>query len=190
MSKKRFNAEDWLTLGLAELSRAGPEAVKLDAICKAAELTKGSFYYHFADHQSFLVGMAERWLVEQTDQIADQVAALTEQGDFGPDVMQQMTDAAIGIDYKLELSMRELGRRVPDVNAVIAKADHKRIGVLSKIYQVRYNQPADLAARLAYLEYAAFSGIVLLNPDMPEAEQRGFASLYEEIITSALGKGA
>ncbi len=158
-------------------------------MCRAADLTKGSFYYHFADHEAFLIGLAERWLFEQTDQITEQITVLTDAGDFSREAMQQMTDAAIGIDYRLELAMRELGRRVPKVNAVVARADERRIGVMSQIYEARYKQSPEMAKRLAFLEYAAFSGIVLLNPEMDDQEQRGFAALYEEMMTRALGEG-
>lgn len=189
MKKKRYSAEDWLDLGLAELSRAGPEAVKLEAICKAAGLTRGSFYYHFADHEAFLVAVAERWLVQQTDLVAEHITDLMSDGDIGPEVMEKMTQAALEIDYKLELGMRELGRRVPKVNAVVKAADKKRIDVMTQIYVTRYALQTERAARYAYLEYATFSGIVLLNPDMAKEEQFSLAGLYEQTMIAALTKG-
>ncbi len=189
MKKKRYSAEDWLDLGLTELSRTGPEAIKLEAICKAAGLTRGSFYYHFADHEAFLVAMANRWLEQQTDEIAEHIQALMDGGEISAEVMEQMTQAALKIDYRLELAMRELGRRVPKVNVVVNAADKKRIGVMTQIYVTRYALPMEEAARYAYLEYATFSGIVLLNPDMAEDEQLGLAALYEQTMVAALRNG-
>jgi len=188
VKRKRYRADDWLDLALAELSRAGPDAVKLEALCTAAGLTRGSFYHHFEDHEAFLVAMAERWLFQQTDQLAEQLLPMIGDGPISPEVMQKMTEVAVSIDYKLELAMRDLGRRVAGVNAVVRAADAKRIGVMTKIYEPHSGQPPELAAQYAYLEYAAFSGIVLLNPDMPEDEQMGLASLYEQTMLAALKK--
>ncbi len=188
VKRKRYRADDWLDLALAELAQAGPDAVKLEALCAAAGLTRGSFYHHFGDHEAFLVAMAERWLVQQTDQLAEQLLPMIGEGQISPEVMQKMTEVAVSIDYKLELAMRDLGRRVADVNEVVRTADAKRIGVMTKIYEHHYGQPPELASRYAYLEYAAFSGIVLLNPDMPEDEQMGLAALYEQTMLAALKK--
>jgi hypothetical protein len=79
----------------------------------------------------------------------------------------------MAIDYKLELGIRELGRRLPAVREIIGQADAMRLDVVSKLYEQRYGLDAEAAEQFAYLEYAAFSGIILLDPDMPAGTPKG-----------------
>ncbi|PTX55458.1 TetR family transcriptional regulator [Litoreibacter ponti] len=182
MKKPRFSKKDWITLGLSELSGKGCDAIKLEAICKAAGLTRGSFYHHFDDHESFLTGLAEHWLKVQTED----VAAVIDADDPAKDRSEALTRAAMEIDYKLELGIRELGRRLPAVRKVIRQADTVRLEVVSQLYKARFGLDAGAADQFAYLEYAAFSGIILLNPDISAKRQRALADLFDRTLTKAL----
>ncbi|MEL6841379.1 MAG: TetR/AcrR family transcriptional regulator [Pseudomonadota bacterium] len=185
MSKRRFQAEDWLKLGLAELSAHGPEAVKLAPICAAAGLTRGSFYYHFEDHTAFLVGMAEAWLEAQTVDVA---AVLKDLRD--PDVeVAKLGDAAMAIDYRLELGMRELGRRNRDVADIVKRADNMRLSVLMDLYARRFGLEQEDAWDHAFLEYAAFAGLILIDPEMPPERQRALNARFDLIVRSFFAKG-
>ena len=178
--------EDWVRLGQAELARSGPDAVKLEAICEAAGLTRGSFYHHFEDHETFLVALASSWFERQTLEVAKAIDATAPAADQGA----MLTDAALAIDYKLELGMRELARRLPAVKQIVAEADKTRQEVLTGIYKKRFDLDDETAEAFAYLEYAAFSGIILLDPEIDEARQRRLASLYEDTMSRVLGGGA
>ncbi|MEO0498732.1 MAG: TetR/AcrR family transcriptional regulator [Pseudomonadota bacterium] len=182
MKKRRFNKDDWIALGLDELSGKGCDAVKLEAICKAAGLTRGSFYHHFDDHETYLINLAQSWLKAQTRDVA---AAIDPSIDAN-DQNAALTEAAIAIDYKLELGIRELGRRLPAVREIIEQADAMRLEVVSNLYEQRYGLDAELAEQFAYLEYAAFSGIILLDPDMPAGRQKALADLFESTMVWAL----
>ena len=182
MKKRRFTEEDWIALGLAELAAKGCDAVKLEAICKAAGLTRGSFYHHFKDHETFLTALARHWLKTQTAEVAASVDATTP----AQDQSAALTQAAMKIDFRLELGIRELGRRLPAVNAIIRAADTERLSVVSRIYQDRYGLDATRADQFAYIEYAAFSGIILLDPDISADRQNQLADLFEETVARAL----
>ncbi|WP_424973146.1 TetR/AcrR family transcriptional regulator [Dinoroseobacter sp. S76] len=182
MSKRRFREEDWIALGLRELSAKGCDAVKLEAICKAAGLTRGSFYHHFQDHELFLTTLAQHWLKTQTEDVA---AAMDAQAPADAQ-SAALTRAAMEIDSKLELGIRELGRRLPAVDAIIREADATRLAVLGGLYQERYGLDAAAAAQFAYLEYAAFSGIILLDPEIPAPRQKALADLFETTLAQAL----
>ena len=187
MSRRRFSRADWIDLGLSELSAKGPEAVKLEAICAAANLTRGSFYHHFEDHQTFLTGLAEHWMTSNTDEVADGIdsnALPIEQG-------MALNEAAMNIDYRLELGIRELARRFPVIDAIVKQADAVRLEVIRTLYQKRYGLDVTMAERLAFIEYAVFSGIILIDPDMPPERQRNLARVFDHMMSRALsGEGA
>lgn len=184
MRKPRFRKEDWLDLGLAALSKDGPEAIKLEAICKAAGLTRGSFYYHFEDHDAFVAGLAAHWFETQTEQVAKTIETYEETRDQ----IEALTEAAMQIDYRLELAMRELARRMPAVQQIVEQADQARLAAVAELYTARFGVSQEEAAELAFLEYAAFSGLILISPDMEIDAQRALAARYDQIIETYLNK--
>ena len=183
MTRRRFKKDDWIALGTQELATHGPEAVKLEAICKAAGLTRGSFYHHFEDHEAFLTAIADAWLTSQTMDVAKAV-----EPDASPvDQSDALTEAALKIDFRLELGIRELGRRMPAIETIIKSADAIRLQVMTSLYQRRFDIDEGRAADLAFIEYAAFSGILLVDPNIAPDRQRALARLYDETLASALG---
>src|SRR5436305_15172980 len=45
----QLSANDWLDLGLKTLARSGFTALKAEPLAKAMGVSRGSFYWHFAD---------------------------------------------------------------------------------------------------------------------------------------------
>ncbi|MEL6683166.1 MAG: TetR/AcrR family transcriptional regulator [Pseudomonadota bacterium] len=178
VTKTRFTAENWLQLGLRELAAHGPDAVKLAPICDKAGLTRGSFYHHFADHTAFLVGMAEMWLKTQTVD----VASVADEDHSPNDRMTALSDAAMAIDYRLELGMREMARRNADVARIVERGDTMRLSVLTNLYMDRFGLEQDAARDYAFLEYAAFAGLILLEPDMPTDRQRALNARFNMMV--------
>ncbi len=111
----RLTREDWLDLGLKRLSEAGPDALKLDAICAAAKKTKGSFYHHFEDIEAFNAALVARWSEKST---ADIIARMDTDQPVA-DQFEEMLDLVMTIDYRLELGIRDFARRDPDVQAAV-----------------------------------------------------------------------
>lgn len=186
MNKRRFNKEDWLTLGMEQLSAHGPDAMKLEAICRAAGLTRGSFYHHFADHESFLVAMTEHWFASQSQGVAKVLDADLSAADGAA----ALTEAALMIDYRLELGIRELARRKPTIHDIVAKADQFRLNMVKQLYLSQFNLSEELAEDYATIEYAVFCGIILLEPDMSIKRQSALAALYQRAIEGALSEDA
>ena len=184
MKRRRFLTEDWLVLGLNALSDNGPEAVKLVPICQAAGLTRGSFYHHFDDHTTFLVKMTEHWFKQQTQQVAAQVEHLQD-----PEARAtKLNDAALAIDYKLELGIRELARRNRHVAAIVARADDMRLSVLADLYAQRFGIDQETARDMAFLEYAAFAGLILIAPELRAEKQSTLSARYDAMVRHLFAK--
>ncbi|MCK0150262.1 TetR/AcrR family transcriptional regulator [Marivita sp. S6314] len=178
MKKPRFTKDNWLDHGHEQLSLHGPEALKLDAICDSAGRTKGSFYHHFPDHPTFLKGIIEHWIARHTDAlieaIPDSLPAATKD--------EMLTELAIGIDYRLEIGIRELARRDASVAGLVANADRRRLAFLAEIYVDRYAISKADASFAAQIEYAAYIGTILTRPDMNATDQAEFAERFQKIL--------
>src|SRR3954467_7689914 len=57
----RLSVDDWVAAALELLAEEGPSGVKIDRLCVRLGVTKGSFYWHFTDLESFLTAVADRW---------------------------------------------------------------------------------------------------------------------------------
>lgn len=176
--RKRFSRTDWLDHGLAELARIGREALKLEAICKSAGLTRGSFYHHFSDHGQFLVALARHWVTVQTEALIARIPP-----DMAPQARYDaMTDLAIDLDLRLELGIRELSRSHAAVAQVVAEADTRRRAYLTQLYADLYGVPPEDAAFAAEIEYAAYLGTILTQPDITPEEQRALAARFQTML--------
>lgn len=181
----RMSREDWLELGLARLSAVGPEALKLEAICEAADKTRGSFYHHFSDIDSFLHAMVAHWRVTRVTAMID-VASPETVAHVPP---EEMVDMVIQLDYRLEIGLRELARRHSDAARELARADEQRLDFTQALYQIKFDLPPDDARDIAMLDYAAFTGVILMNPDMPRADQVRICSRFYQMTEATYGKG-
>ena len=58
---QRLSVEDWIQAGFAILADRGPNALRVDALCDRLGVTKGSFYWHFADLPAYRTALVEAW---------------------------------------------------------------------------------------------------------------------------------
>jgi AcrR family transcriptional regulator len=58
---RRLTADDWIEAGFAILVEGGPDALRIGRLCEHLDVTKGSFYWHFADMQAYRTALAHAW---------------------------------------------------------------------------------------------------------------------------------
>jgi AcrR family transcriptional regulator len=157
MSKK--SRSDWLRAGLRRLARHGIEGVRVEPIAKELGVTKGSFYWHFADRDDLLAAMLEEWSETATEAVIVQ----TEQAGAAPQKRLEhlTTIASEEFDGPLELALREWGRRDRSVCRVVEQIDDRRTGYLRHLLRESGFDPIQVEAR-AFLLYAALLGNALL----------------------------
>jgi AcrR family transcriptional regulator len=67
--KKQLNRDDWLAAALETLDEKGIDAVKVLPLSKRLGVTRGSFYWHFADREDLVNNMLDYWETELTDRV-------------------------------------------------------------------------------------------------------------------------
>ncbi|MDG3012591.1 TetR/AcrR family transcriptional regulator [Rhodococcus sp. D2-41] len=68
-SDTRLSLGDWTAAALDLLVREGVSAVKITRLCDDLGVTKGSFYWHFADLNALMEAVADRWCAEQHEAV-------------------------------------------------------------------------------------------------------------------------
>ncbi|WP_102143632.1 TetR/AcrR family transcriptional regulator [Mycobacterium hubeiense] len=60
-SGRPLSVDDWVQAGFAELADGGPNALRIGRLCERLNVTKGSFYWHFADMQAYRTALVDAW---------------------------------------------------------------------------------------------------------------------------------
>lgn len=53
--------DEWVGAAVTALARDGAAGVRVEALARELGVTKGSFYWHFADRPALLVAVLDRW---------------------------------------------------------------------------------------------------------------------------------
>ena len=62
MSKRnQLTAEDWQKQALETLDKEGIHKVNVEYLARQLGVTKGSFYWHFKNHETLIRGMLDYW---------------------------------------------------------------------------------------------------------------------------------
>ncbi|MCV0426789.1 MAG: TetR/AcrR family transcriptional regulator [Roseibium sp.] len=161
----RFSKEDWLALGLKQLSREGSAGLTVEALCNLAGRTRGSFYHHFNDHDGFIDLLLQAWKQRNTIDVADEILSQA------PDKRaQHLSDLANHLDQDLERAVRQFAQSNKTAQRIVREVDGIRTEFVVGLY-VDAGLAEDEARDIAQLEYAAFVGSQIVWPDMT-AEQR------------------
>src|SRR5829696_7642035 len=71
----QLSAKDWLDQGLKVLAQRGFTALKAEPLAKALGVSRGSFYWHFADISAFHAALLKQWREIAAEQIIAGVEA-------------------------------------------------------------------------------------------------------------------
>ena len=132
----RLTREEWIEAAIRVIALDGVEALRLDLLAARLNVTKGSFYWHFTDREALLQAVLQTWRQRMTD---DTVAYLALKAGTPLGRLRRIIRLAISArpdvpGGPLESALRDWGRRVPAVDAVVREVDASRIGVLRQLY--------------------------------------------------------
>src|SRR5438552_6826315 len=71
----RLDAEAWIAAAFDALAAGGIDAVRVEPLAKALDITKGSFYWHFADRRALHDAMLAAWAEGRIAAIREQATA-------------------------------------------------------------------------------------------------------------------
>ena len=77
----QLSARDWLDQGLKTLAKNGFTALKADPLAKAMGVSRGSFYWHFADIAAFHAAILKHWREVAAERVIADLEATPEDRD-------------------------------------------------------------------------------------------------------------
>jgi AcrR family transcriptional regulator len=173
----QLSAKDWLDQGLRALARSGFTALKADPLAKSMGVSRGSFYWHFADIGAYHAAILKHWREVAAEQIIAGLEAAS--GDDNP--LQLLLRRAFGTKPALETAFRTWATVDPAARSAVQAIDRRRLGYVEKLLCAS-GLPADVARPRAQILYWAFLGFALSDRPLPQARQ---AEVIDELLRMA-----
>jgi AcrR family transcriptional regulator len=158
----RLDSAAWIEAALEALADGGLEAVRVEPLAKALAVTKGSFYWHFADRRALIDAMLTSW----SD---GRIAAIRQQsgGAGTPDMRlrhlaELYTRHANMRGLAIELSIRALARSDSRAADAVRAVDSERLKQVAQLFGALGWTASDAQAR-AVLFYSYLFGESLLD---------------------------
>jgi len=173
----QLSAKDWLDQGLKTLAERGFTALKAEPLAKALGVSRGSFYWHFADIGAFHAAILKHWREVAAEQIIANLEAAPDNRDRLPLLLRQ----AFGGRLALESAVRTWATVDHAARSAVQAIDRRRLSyVESQLTQAGLS--AEGARTRAQILYWAFLGFALSDQQLPKARQQ---AVLDELLRIA-----
>ncbi len=176
----QLSARDWLNQGLKVLASRGFTALKAEPLAKAMGVSRGSFYWHFADVAAFHTELLNHWREIAAEQVITGVEASA--GD--EPAIAVLLRRTFTIKLTLERAVRSWATSDATARQAVQAIDRRRLGYIEGLLAAEGLPPAIAQARAQVL-YWAFLGHALA--DRQQAPPQLEAAI-DELIRIALHK--
>lgn len=172
-ASERLSLEDWTAAALDLLVREGVGAVKISRLCTELGVTKGSFYWHFADITDLKEAVAARWCA-LTDEAHGALAEL----DLLPprERLRHMTERLIDDGtWAVESAVRDWARTDEQVAESVSASDRRVFELVQRALRELGFTEAEARLRGGTLVYAGIGFVhgqeSLPKPTMDDVDQ-------------------
>jgi AcrR family transcriptional regulator len=174
----QLSAKDWLDQGLRTLATRGFTALKAEPLAKAMGVSRGSFYWHFADIGAFRSAILKHW----REVAAEQIIANLEAASDHDDPLRLLLRQAFGARLSLEKAVRTWATVDPAARAAVQAIDRRRLDYVERLLRRASGLSPGTARARAQILYWAFLGFALSDRPLPRARQQ---AVLEELIRMA-----
>jgi AcrR family transcriptional regulator len=173
----QLSAKDWLNEGLKALAARGFTALKAEPLAKAMGVSRGSFYWHFADVGAFHAAILAHW----REVAAERIIANLEAAPDSENPVTLLLRRAFGSQLALEKAVRTWAAHEPVARNAVQAIDQRRLGYVENLLKASGLAPGIARAR-AQIIYWAFVGFALSDRPLPRARQ---AAMLDELLRIA-----
>lgn len=181
-------SEKWIEAGLAELTRGGVDAVRVEVLAERLGVTKGGFYRRFKDRRALLDAILETWA-------KGRIAAIEQQTALNGKTAAERLKAVLGLysqrsnphGMSIELAMRQWARIDAVAEESVARVDAGRMKVVTALYIKAGYAPQEAEAR-ALLFYAFSFGESLIFLERSAAKRAKLMAACADVVVESGGK--
>jgi AcrR family transcriptional regulator len=176
---EQLSANDWLDQGLKALAANGAGALKADPLAKALGVSRGSFYWHFADVAEFRTAILAYW----REVSAERVIADLEAGAKHENPLLLLLRRTFSSRLTLEKAMRSWATFDAEARTAVQAIDRRRMDYIEGRLKLS-GLAEEVAQARSQILYWTFVGYALSEKPLPKAKQE---AVYDELVRIALG---
>jgi AcrR family transcriptional regulator len=174
----QLSARDWVDQGVTTLATRGFSALKAEPLAKAMGVSRGSFYWHFADIDAFHAAILKAWREVAAEAIISDIEAAT----AGDDSLAILLRRVFSEKLSLERAVRNWAAFNAAARGAVQAIDRRRLDYVEGLIEAR-GVASELAQARAQILYWAFLGYALSDKTLPRAPRE---TVIEELIRIAL----
>ena len=183
MAKVRTPRGAWVDAALRALAAGGPDAVRIEPLAVALGVSKGGFYWHFADRGALLEEVLDAWERLSVDEAIERVER--EGGDARARLRELFALSSASGDLtrmvlKSDLAVRDWARRDPAVATRLRRVDNRRMDYMRSLFGGFCADEEEVEAR-CMLAYSLFIGSHFVAVDHGERSRK-------QVFELALGR--
>jgi AcrR family transcriptional regulator len=136
----------WVEEGLRALANGGPDAIRIEPLAQTLGVTKGGFYWHFADRGALLGEVLDAWERVNLEGVIERVER--DGGDARTRLRRLFALAFSGTEaLRTDLAVRDWARRDPAVAERVRRVDNRRMEYLRSLFGAWVQDEAEVEAR-------------------------------------------
>ena len=186
-SRQSLSAETWAAAALDAVASGGLEAIAVEPLARKLNVTKGSFYWHFANRDALLKAALELWEQQETD---DVIAGLEKEPDPYTRIVNLFKRA--NSSYKAGRLYLALAAASDDVRVceTVQRVSERRLAYLEQCYRA-LGMDAEQAPLWATFAYATFIGNQQVHRDTPGKFPSGpkFREYFKLMLKTLVPRG-
>jgi AcrR family transcriptional regulator len=173
----QLSAQDWIDAGLKALAKNGHSALKAEPLAKALGVSRGSFYWHFADIGAFHAAILKAW----REVAAEAIIANVEAASDGDNALAVLLRRVFSEKLVLERAVRSWAAFDAAAKSAVQAIDRRRLDYVESLIRARGTAPEKAQAR-AQILYWAFLGYALSERSLTKAQSE---AAMEELVAMA-----
>ena len=178
MAETRLGPQEWVRAGLRALAKSGASALKADTLAASLGVSRGSFYWHFADVGAFHAAVLQHWREVAYDNVVREVEGTPENR------LAALVERAFRADVRLERAMRSWGTVDARARAMVEAIDTRRLKYIRQLLVEAGLAPNQASARARILYWAYLGhGLSASKPDPAEWQR-----ILEELVRLAAAR--
>lgn len=189
MSEPRstLTPEAWIVAATEVLIDRGIDAVRVDVLAKALDVTRGSFYWHFKDRETLLVAVLNAWRDAATEQVIQRFEGQHAEA-------QALIVELISLPFRgrsaqraarVELAIRAWARRDALARQAVDEVDARRLSYIAQCFSA-LGFPIGEARARAFILYAYEVAESILAQQGTAAQKKERAALLKRLVTTPL----
>ena len=183
---KSLTPEDWITASFRALTKGGPQAIRAEAIARSLKVSKGSFYWHFADVPALKTAMLAHWSQVATNDIIEMLNIDAKNAAERLRLLVQVSTASNASKYGgllAEAAIRDWARYDNAASQALNSVDKRRIEFV-KTQFASHGMTDTQSSQCANILYAALIGLEHLSHQGLAKHNQDLAALLDILLNS------